>query len=122
MAETMIVTGRQERAKEGWPAPVGVASGSVPAPALADTPAVGGAGVAVHAGAWVAGLCGAVVLWSVSYLIRQPGLGGVDVQPFSLLGDFALEGAMLALAWLSLVVAGCVALLQGTIVISSPGR
>jgi len=41
------------------------------------------------------------------------------VQPFSFIGDFALEGAALAMAWLTLVVVACVAVLRGNVVITS---
>jgi hypothetical protein len=57
-----------------------------------------------------------VVFWSATYLLRQPGLA-TAVQPVSLLGDFALEGAYLALAWLGLVAGVGVALLRGEIVV-----
>jgi hypothetical protein len=62
-----------------------------------------------------------VLLWSLTYLVRQPGVAGVAAQPFSLLGNFALEGIALSLAWLGLLVSACVALLRGAIVIT-PGR
>ena len=52
--------------------------------------------------------------------MRQPGVADVAAQPFSLLGNFALEGIALSLAWLGLLVSGCVALLRGAIVIT-PG-
>ena len=62
-----------------------------------------------------------VLLWSLTYLVRQPGGADIGAPPFSLLGNFALEGVALSLAWLSLLVSGCVALLRGAIVIT-PGR
>jgi hypothetical protein len=62
-----------------------------------------------------------VLLWSLTYLVRQSGAADVAVQPFSLLGSFALEGIALSLAWLGLLVSACVALLRGAIVIT-PGR
>jgi hypothetical protein len=62
-----------------------------------------------------------VLLWSLTYLVRQPGAADVAAQPFSLLGNFALEGIALSLAWLGLLVSACVALLRGAIVIT-PGR
>ena len=52
-------------------------------------------------------------------LVRQPGVADVTAQPFSLLGNFALEGIALSLAWLSLLVSGCVALLRGAVVFTS---
>ena len=60
-----------------------------------------------------------VLLWSLTYLVRQPGVADVTGQPFSLLGNFALEGIALSLAWLSLLVSGCVALLRGAVVFTS---
>ncbi|HVG96762.1 MAG TPA: hypothetical protein VNK05_07680 [Chloroflexota bacterium] len=67
---------------------------------------------------WAAGAIAFVVIWSLTYLLRQPGVSDVAAQPFSLIGDFALEGAFLALAWLALVVVACLAVLRGAIVIS----
>ena len=49
-----------------------------------------------------------VLLWSLTYLVRQPGVADVAAQPFSLLGNFALEGIALSLAWLGLLVSACV--------------
>jgi len=60
-----------------------------------------------------------VVFWSLTYLMRQPGVAIATAQPFSLIGNFALEGAMLAIAWLGLVVVACVAVLRGHVVIAS---
>jgi hypothetical protein len=67
---------------------------------------------------WAAGTVVFVVFWSLTYLLRQPGVAAVASRPFSLLGDFALEGACLALAWLALVVVACLAVLRGAIVFS----
>ncbi|HEU5317759.1 MAG TPA: hypothetical protein VFX49_16730 [Chloroflexota bacterium] len=67
-----------------------------------------------QAGAWYWTVALAVVVWSVSYLIRQPGVATSSLaQPFSPVGDFAVEGMLLALSWLGLVAAACVALLTG---------
>ena len=68
---------------------------------------------------WAAGAVAFVVFWSLTYLLRQPGVSDAAARPFSLLGDFALEGAFLALAWLALVVVACVAVLRGTIVFTA---
>jgi hypothetical protein len=68
---------------------------------------------------WAAGAIAFVVFWSLTYLLRQPGVSDAAARPFSLLGDFALEGAFLALAWLALVVIACVAVLRGNIVITA---
>jgi len=65
-----------------------------------------------------AGAIAFVVFWSLTYLLRQPGVSDVAAQPFSLMGNFALEGAFLALAWLALVVVACLAVLRGAIVIT----
>jgi hypothetical protein len=68
---------------------------------------------------WAAGAIVFVVFWSLTYLLRQPGVSDAAARPFSLLGDFALEGAFLALAWLALVVIACVAVLRGNIVFTA---
>lgn len=72
-------------------------------------------GVAGYAATAVA----VVIFWSLTYLMRQPGAAVAAAQPFSLIGNFALEGAMLALAWLGLVVVACLAVLRGNVVIAS---
>jgi hypothetical protein len=67
-----------------------------------------------QAAGWFGSVALAVVVWSVSYLIRQPGVVTTAMaQPFSPVGDFALEGMLLALAWLTLIVVACLALLTG---------
>lgn len=67
-----------------------------------------------QAAAWYWAGAVAVVIWSVSYLVRQPGVATtVLAQPFSPVGDFALEGMLLALAWLGLILVACIALLSG---------
>ena len=67
-----------------------------------------------QAAAWFGAVALAVVVWSVSYLIRQPGVATTALgQPFSPVGDFALEGMLLALGWLGLIAAACLALLTG---------
>jgi hypothetical protein len=67
-----------------------------------------------QAAAWFWAVALAVVIWSVSYLVRQPGVATtVLTQPFSPVGDFALEGMLLALAWLGLIATACLALLSG---------
>jgi hypothetical protein len=70
-----------------------------------DATPTGPASVLVRLTAWQAAVGGALVLWSLTYLGRQtlPVSGGVP----SPLGDFALEGAALALAWLGAVLAVC---------------
>jgi hypothetical protein len=68
---------------------------------------------------WAGGAIAFVVFWSLTYLLRQPGVSDAAARPFSLFGDFALEGAFLALAWLALVVVACVAVLRGSIVFTA---
>ena len=64
--------------------------------------------------AWFWAGCTALVIWSLSYLIRQPGIAtSALVHPFSPVGDFALEGMLLALAWLGMLAAACIAVLTG---------
>jgi hypothetical protein len=75
--------------------------------------------VQARARTWLVGTIAVVVFWSLTYLLRQPGVADVAARPFSLFGDFALEGAFLALAWLCLVVAASVGVLRGAIVFSS---
>ena len=66
------------------------------------------------AAAWFWAVSLAVVVWSVSYLIRQPGVATSALShPFSPVGDFALEGMLLALSWLGVLVAACLAVLTG---------
>ena len=95
-----------------WPYPAG------PQPRPLDvTPAgrVEPAASGTDARRWVVAAVVAVLLWSLSYLVRQPGPA---VEPFSLVGDFALEGALLALAWLAMVVAACLGVLSGVVVVT----
>ena len=65
-----------------------------------------------------AGAAAMLVLWSATYLARQTGLE--LATPFSPLGDFALEGMVLAMAWLASVVAACVGTLAGVVVVRTP--
>jgi hypothetical protein len=59
----------------------------------------------VQVGPWAVAAGGTLVLWSLTYLARQaPPAGGVVASP---LGDFALEGVALALAWLGAVLTAC---------------
>jgi hypothetical protein len=57
--------------------------------------------------AWQAAAAGALVLWSLTYLGRQ--LFEARAAAGSPLGDFALEGVLLALVWLAAVLAVCFA-------------
>src|SRR6266542_2805832 len=77
--------------------------------------------VAARAAVWYWSSAFAVVVWSVSYLVRQPGAAGTTLAPpFSPVGDFALEGMLLALAWLGLLLAACLALLSGAAHVREP--
>ena len=63
----------------------------------------------------------AVVAWSISYLVRQPGSSASTLAPtFSPVGDFALEGMLLALMWSALLVLACLAVLSGAAQIREP--
>ena len=68
----------------------------------------------------VATLLAGLALWSISYLIRQPGLA--MVEPPSLVGNFAVEGMLLALGWLAAFVAGAAAVATGIVAFQEPGR
>jgi hypothetical protein len=74
-----------------------------------------------RAAGWFWGAALAVVVWSASYLLRQPGVAaGALVEPFSFFGNFALEGMVLALAWLVLLASACLAVLTGVARIEDP--
>ena len=60
----------------------------------------------------------ALLAWSLTYLARQAGFGSGPV--LGLFGDFAIEGAALALAWLGALVAACLAVHAGAIVLHDP--
>lgn len=63
----------------------------------------------------------AVIVWSISYLVRQPGLAtAVAAEPFSVFGNFALEGMLLALGWLGLFAAISLAVLTGAAIVVDP--
>ena len=82
---------------------------------VAATPSDSEAAEQSRAAAWFWSTALAVVVWSVSYLIRQPGVATSTLAlPFSPLGDFALEGMLLAIVWLGLLAAVCLAVLTGT--------
>jgi hypothetical protein len=63
------------------------------------------AAVRVRITAWPLAAGSLLVLWSLTYLARQQLPVGVAVP--SPLADFALEGAVLALAWLGAVLTAC---------------
>lgn len=69
-----------------------------------------------QAAAWAWSAAVALVVWSVSYLVRQPGVvTSTLAHPFSPVGDFALEGMLLALVWLALLAGLCLAILTGVV-------
>jgi hypothetical protein len=57
------------------------------------------------------GAAGLLLLWTLSYLARQNEVA----LPPSFVGDFFLEGALLALAWLAAIAGGCIAMLAGCV-------
>jgi hypothetical protein len=59
-----------------------------------------------------------LVVWSATYLARQSG--AELATPFSPMGDFALEGMVLAITWLVSVVTACAAMLTGAVVVRVP--
>jgi hypothetical protein len=63
--------------------------------------------VRLRVAAWQAAAAGALVLWSLTYLGRQSLEARAAAG--SPLGDFALEGVLLALVWLAAVPAVCLA-------------
>jgi hypothetical protein len=63
--------------------------------------------VRLRVAAWQAAAAGALVLWSLTYLGRR--LLEARAAAGSPLGDFALEGVLLALVWLAAVLAVCFA-------------
>jgi hypothetical protein len=71
-----------------------------------------------HFGIWAAALVGAVALWSLSYIARQPGVAATAAP--SLVGDFAMEGMALSLAWLAVFGAGCWAVARGRVEVRCP--
>ncbi len=76
---------------------------------------------ASQAAAWYWGTALAVIVWSVSYLLRQPGVAVASTaEPFSFVGDFAIEGMVLALAWLGVLATACIVVLAGVAQIEDP--
>jgi hypothetical protein len=63
------------------------------------------AAVRVRVTAWSLAAGSLLILWSLAYLARQQLPLGVAVA--SPLGDFALEGVALALAWLGAMITAC---------------
>lgn len=63
----------------------------------------------------------AVIAWSLTYLIRQPGAAATTLSaPLSPVGNFALEGMLLALFWLGLFAAAALAVLTGAATVDDP--
>lgn len=71
--------------------------------------------------AWFWKSVAVVIAWSVSYLLRQPGVAASSLaEPFSFIGNFALEGMVLALGWLILLACACLAVLTGAAQFDDP--
>src|SRR5581483_7868396 len=68
---------------------------------------------------WIGAGTALLLCWSVSYLLRQPGLD--PATPFSPLGSFALEGMLLGLVWIAAIAALALALAAGLIVVRHDG-
>jgi hypothetical protein len=87
------------------------------APVRQDSAASGAAvsGVAVR----VATAAALLVVWSLTYLCRQPAVEGAAFSPF---GNFALEGMLLAATWLGALATLCLATLSGHVVFREPGE
>jgi hypothetical protein len=82
------------------------------APASEDS-AASGAVVKVAAAAAL------LVVWSLTYLGRQPAVEGAAFSPF---GNYALEGMLLAVTWLGALATLCLATLSGHVVFREPGE
>lgn len=85
---------------------------AAPLPAAGTRPAGSGGAAALRLK--LLGGLATLVLWSVTYLYRQPAVGG-------LAPGLAVEGMLLALAWLSALAAGCFAILAGWVEFREPG-
>jgi hypothetical protein len=114
MAQAMRVT-RMAQAAPAAEVAQGYTAGGRPAgAAVSEAVMAGRAEAHSRAAAWFWGATLTVIVWSVSYLLRQPGVAANSmVEPFSLLGSFAVEGMVLALVWLGLLATACLALLSG---------
>jgi len=74
-----------------------------------------------HAAVWFWSATAMVIVWSLSYLLRQPGAGArVLIEPFSPFGNFAIEGILLSMMWLGVLLTVCLALLSGAARIEDP--
>ena len=58
---------------------------------------------------------GVVLLWTLSYLLRQPA-GGIMEDPAAY-ARHALEGMALALVWLGAILGGCGVVLTGVVTV-----
>jgi len=74
-----------------------------------------------RAAVWFWAATAMVIVWSLSYLLRQPGAGArVLIEPFSPFGNFAIEGMLLSMMWLGVLLTACLALLTGAARIEDP--
>jgi hypothetical protein len=60
----------------------------------------------------------ALLVWSASYLLRHPGPAALE--PPSPFGSFAIEGVVLALAWLGAWLGAGALILSGAVVLREP--
>jgi hypothetical protein len=67
----------------------------------------------------VAAAAALLVVWSLTYLCRQPAVEGAAFSPF---GNYALEGMLLAATWLGALATLCLATLSGHVVFREPGE
>ncbi|MBI3974400.1 MAG: hypothetical protein HY332_24230 [Chloroflexi bacterium] len=73
-------------------------------------------GTISRANAWIGATAAVLLAWSISYLMRQPG---IDVAtPPSPFGNFALEGLLLSLVWLATIAGAGLSLLAGVVTVS----
>src|SRR5207249_1845512 len=103
-------------AEQVWVAPVAAAA-RVAAAAL-GVPAVRVEAPSRAAVLLVAAL-GTLLLWSISYLVRQAGFEAAT--PAAGMRS-AVEGMALALAWLAALGGGCVMVLGGVVAFGEPGQ
>jgi hypothetical protein len=67
----------------------------------------------------MAAAVGTLLLWSISYLVRQAGFEAASPAAGM---RAAVEGMALALAWLASLAGGCVMVLGGVVAFREPGQ
>jgi hypothetical protein len=112
MAVRMAQRGSLVLAPELAPERVAAVGTGAAAPVRQDSSA-SGAAVKVAAAAAL------LVVWSLTYLGRQPAVEGAAFSPF---GNYALEGMLLAVTWLGALATLCLATLSGHVVFREPGE